>query len=213
MATWKRDVVSGLVVLVPILVTLWSILWIYSTLAQVPIPKQAIWAGLFGADREVGELAGVLLTIVLFGGSTVLIGYLMRSAFGRVLERRFDELINRIPGLRVVYNASKTAASTAFSDGVHRQTPVKLELWSGMRLTAFKTGRRTADGRLLVFLPTSPNVTSGLLLEVEPADVIETDESNEDALGRILSAGFGDANSRNDGDVREGRNSESGVDG
>lgn len=196
MATWKRDAASGLVVLVPILVTLWFVLWLYAALANVPLPKQTIWTHLVGADQEVAEYAGVVLTLVVFGGSILVTGYLMRSAVGQVLERRFDELVNQIPGLRIVYNASKTAISTAFSGEIHRQTPVKLEMWNGMRLTAFKTGKRTADGRLLVFLPTAPNVTSGLLIGVDPEDVIETDEHVEDALGRILSAGFGDPNDR-----------------
>ena len=79
---------------------------------------------------------------------------------------------------------------------------MKLEIWNGMRLTAFTTGKRTADGRLLIFLPTAPNVTSGLLLEIEPEKVIETEEHVEDALSRILSAGFGEASSHNTEQVR-----------
>lgn len=196
MTNWKRDVASGLVVLVPIVVTLWFVLWIYAALADLPLPRQAIWTGLFGADRAIDEFAGVVLTVLVFGGSLLVTGYLMRSAFGRVVERRFDDLVNRIPGLRIVYNASKTAVATALSDGIADQTPVKIEVWDGMHLTAFRTGRRTADGRLLVFMPTAPNVTSGFLMEVDPADVVETDEHVEDALGRILSAGFGDSDRR-----------------
>ena len=88
----------------------------------------------------------------------------------------------------------------------HGQTPVKVEVWGGMRVTAFKTGKQTADGRLLVFLPTSPNVTSGLLMEVDPEDVTETDEHVEDALGRILRAGFGESDLRDPShDHREGQ--------
>ena len=52
----------------------------------------------------------------------------------------------------------------------------------------------TADGRDVLFLPTSPNITTGFVLEVDPADYEETDERVEDALTRILSAGFGDTN-------------------
>ena len=59
-------------------------------------------------------------------------------------------------------------------------------------MTAFKTGKRTEDGRAVVFLPTAPNITTGFVMEVDPADIEETDEKVEDALTRILSAGFGE---------------------
>jgi uncharacterized membrane protein len=57
-------------------------------------------------------------------------------------------------------------------------------------MTAFKTGRRTEDGRVVLFMPTAPNITTGFVIEVDPADVTETDETVEEALTRILSAGF-----------------------
>jgi uncharacterized membrane protein len=59
-------------------------------------------------------------------------------------------------------------------------------------MTAFKTGKTTADGRDVLFLPTAPNITSGYVIEVEPANYESTGESVEDALTRILSAGFAD---------------------
>jgi uncharacterized membrane protein len=61
-------------------------------------------------------------------------------------------------------------------------------------MTAFKTGQKTDDGRDLLFLPTAPNITTGFVIEVEPEDYTETDESLEDALTRVLSAGFGENN-------------------
>jgi len=72
------------------------------------------------------------------------------------------------------------------------QKPVKLETWDGLRMTAFKTGKKTSDGRELVFIPTSPNITTGFVVEVEPEKLEETGESSEDALTRVLSAGFGE---------------------
>ena len=59
-------------------------------------------------------------------------------------------------------------------------------------MTAFKTGREAPDGRKLLFLPTAPNITSGFVIEVDEEDIIETDENVEEALTRILSAGFGE---------------------
>jgi uncharacterized membrane protein len=119
-------------------------------------------------------------------------GYLMRTTAGRVLEGVIDDTINRVPVLRVLYNASKLAVETALTGTDELQTPVKIEPWPGMRMTAFKTGKQTADGRETVFLPTAPNITTGFVIEVDPDDITETDERVEEALTRVLSAGFGD---------------------
>ena len=61
-------------------------------------------------------------------------------------------------------------------------------------MTAFKTGKRTEDGRDVLFLPTAPNITTGFVVEVDPDAYEETDERVEDALTRVLSAGFGETN-------------------
>jgi uncharacterized membrane protein len=57
-------------------------------------------------------------------------------------------------------------------------------------MTAFKTGKRTQDGREVLFMPTAPNITTGFVIEVDPDQFTETDERVEEALTRILSAGF-----------------------
>ncbi len=95
--------------------------------------------------------------------------------------------------MRVVYNASKMAAETAFGEQESLQKPVKLEVWEGLRMTAFKTGKVTEDGREVLFLPTSPNITTGFVIEVKSDRIQEIDEDVEDALTRVLSAGFGDS--------------------
>lgn len=197
MASWKRDAASGLVVLTPILVTLWVVLWLYNSIANVPLLQQVIKPELFGGNVGIAELVRVLLTLLIFTALVFSIGYLMRTAIGRVLEQYLDDLINRVPGLRVIYNASKMAVETALAGGPGLQSPVKVEPWDGMRLTAFKTGKRTEDGREIVFMPTSPNITTGYVMEVEPANITETDERVEDALTRILSAGFGETDRGN----------------
>jgi uncharacterized membrane protein len=68
--------------------------------------------------------------------------------------------------------------------------PVKIEA-AGLRVTGFKTGNTTDDGREVIFVPTSPNITSGYVVDVEPERVQPTNESVEEALTRVLSAGFG----------------------
>ncbi|WP_158058645.1 DUF502 domain-containing protein [Halorussus halophilus] len=180
MSSWKRDAASGLVVLLPILVTLYIVAWVYQQLAKIPLPE--------GIEAPYG----VLLIIVVFSMLVLSVGYMMRTAVGSLFEGAIDGVMNRVPGFRVIYNASKMAAETALSDTSDLQAPVKINTFGGMRMTAFKTGKKTNDGRELLFMPTAPNITTGFVIEAKPEEFEETDESVEDALTRILSAGFGD---------------------
>lgn len=179
----KRDFASGFIVLVPILVSLFAVRWVYSLLARLPLFN----------DIDPSAV-GVGLSILLIATVVLSIGYLMRTAIGTVLAERVDDSMNRVPGLRVLYNASQTAIQTAVSDSTDLDHPVKIEIWGDMRMTAFKTGKETSDGEKILFVPTSPNVTSGFVVEVEEEEIIELDESLEDALIRVLSAGFGEQN-------------------
>jgi len=189
MSSWKRDFASGLVVLLPILVTLYVIYWLFGLLSRLSLVATQI-------DDPV---LAVGLTLVVFVLVVFSVGYLMRTAVGGIVEAVIDDLMNRLPVLRIVYNASKMAVETVLSGGTGEfQKPVKVEPWEGMRMTAFKTGKTTDDGREVVFLPTAPNITTGYVMELDPDDIQEVDESVEDALTRVLSAGFGE---NDDGEV------------
>jgi len=201
-SSWKRDFASGLIILLPILVTTYVIVYLYRILASasgiVPaIDRQLLISlGVPASNATPGtvEFVRVSVSLVLFVLIVFSVGYLMRTAFGDLVERTLDDAMNHVPGLRVVYNASKMAVETAVAGTDELQKPVKLEVWDGMRMTAFKTGQTTEDGRDVLFLPTAPNITTGYVLEVEPHEYEETDERVEEALTRILSAGFGDTN-------------------
>lgn len=187
-SSWKQDFASGLVVLVPILVTAFVVAYIYTTILSI-----GILSALF---PDQASYVIVLVTLIIFVLLVLSVGYLMRTTLGDVVEAVLDDVFNRLPGLRIVYNASKMAAETALSGTEDLQSPVKLEVWDGLRMTAFKTGKHTEDGRDVLFLPTSPNITTGFVIEVEPHEYTESDESVEDALTRVLSAGFGETRNR-----------------
>jgi uncharacterized membrane protein len=184
-SSWKRDIASGLIVLVPLLVTAYVVAFIYQSIANLPLLESTL--------ENQPVVVRVAITLVLFGLLVLSVGYLMRTAVGDFLEGALDGLMNRLPGLRVVYNASKMAVETAVSGPEDLQTPVKIETWDGMRMTAFKTGKQTDDGLDVLFLPTAPNITTGYVIEVESDRYTEVDENVEDALTRILSAGFGES--------------------
>jgi len=199
-SSWKRDFASGLIILLPILVTTYVIVYLYSILAGASVFLPSIDSELLitvgfpesAATPTAVEFVRVTVAMVLFILIVFSVGYLMRTAFGDFVEQTLDDAMNQVPGLRVVYNASKMAVETAVGGTDELQAPVKLEVWDGMRMTAFKTGQTTEDGRDVLFLPTAPNITTGYVIEVESHEYEETDERVEDALTRILSAGFGD---------------------
>lgn len=197
MASWQRDFSRGLIVLAPFLVISYVCYVLYGFvdglmldvfalewLLEPVIANDAVRARLMALVR-------VAISVSIFFGLLYTSGALVRTALGAVIERAIDTGANSLPGVRVVYNASKTAAETAVNERTELRQPVKLEAWEDIRMTAFKTGRSTDDGRALYFVPTSPNVTSGFLVEADPDEVIQLDESFDKALGRILSGGFG----------------------
>ncbi|WP_265108328.1 DUF502 domain-containing protein [Halosolutus halophilus] len=204
MASWKRDFASGLIVLGPILITLYVIFWLYGLVAGVTpeliLNETALQRLIPGGSEQaqqtreqLAQLIRVIVALTVFIILTFSVGYLMRTTIGGLVERLVDDVANRVPVVRVVYNASKMAAETAFGEQESLQKPVKIEVWDGLRMTAFKTGKTSEDGREVLFLPTSPNITTGFVVEVAPEDITELDEDVEDALTRVLSAGFGDA--------------------
>lgn len=185
MSYWKRDLASGLIILVPVLVSLYAVSWLFLFIAGLP---------LVGVIED--PLLRVITTLVVFAGAVVLAGIAMRTAAGALITVRLADVINRVPGLRVVYNASQFAVETAVSGDAELRQPVRVQTWNGVYMTAFKTGKRTDDGKLQLFMPTAPNVTSGYVIEVEPEAAIPTDESVEEAMTRLLSGGFGDRRDR-----------------
>ncbi len=193
MSSWKRDAASGLIVLAPLLVSAYIIAWLFMKIAALPFLLGLKSFEYFGGVISIpGVLVRVAIVLAVFTALVFSVGYLMRTTLGSVMENTIDGIMNQVPGLRIVYNASKMAAETALSDTNQLQKPVKIETWNGLRMTAFKTGKKAEDGRELLFLPTAPNITTGFVVEVESSDITETDETVEDALTRILSAGFGE---------------------
>jgi uncharacterized membrane protein len=192
MSTWKRDIASGLVVLLPLGILLFVVNWLYTRIIGLPLIDELDFAEL-GVPTELVPLTRILVALALIITLILAVGYLMRTTAGRVFEATIDDTINRVPGLRVVYNASKLAVETALSGTDDLQQPVRLEIWNGVRMTAFKTGKRTQDGKVVLFMPTAPNITTGFVMEVDPERVEDTGEKVEEALTRVLSAGFAES--------------------
>lgn len=210
MSTWKRDFASGLVVILPLLVILFVANWLYTQILGLPVVPRIAWTNPPVWMKTwlvvlIVNFFQILIVLTVFVLVVFAAGYMMRTTAGRFAEGFVDDAINRVPVLRVLYNASKLAVETALTGTEELQKPVRIEPWNGMRMTAFKTGKRTEDGREVLFMPTAPNITTGFVLEADSADIEETDEHVEKALTRILSAGFGEGEDK-PGSVSHDRN-------
>jgi uncharacterized membrane protein len=183
--------------------------WLYNQILGLPFLSRVLADSTSVPFGIPVELVRVAIVLVVFAMLVLAVGYLMRTTLGRLIEAAIDDIINRVPVIRIVYNASKLAVETALSGTDDLQKPVRLETWDGIRMTAFKTGKQTEDGREVLFMPTAPNITTGFVMEVESERLEETDERVEEALTRILSAGF--AEQREEGipiDVEDERGEE-----
>ncbi|WP_408957444.1 DUF502 domain-containing protein [Natrinema sp. 74] len=198
MASWKREFASGLIVVGPILVTLYVIYRLYAIvtgLTPVSVVDETALRGVIdhGPTRVlVARVLHMAVSLSFFAVVTITVGSLTRTTIGDLFSDGIDGIANRLPGLRVVYNASKVAAETTLGEEQALQEPVKVTSWDNKQMTAFKTGHLTPDGKEVLFIPTAPNVTSGFVVEADPERVTETDEPIEEALARVLSGGFGD---------------------
>lgn len=203
----KKPASAGLIVLLPVLAVVIVVDWLFDKIEQMP------GGDIFNLSNfiYINETVNYYLNQSFKLGMFLLIGALIVTGVGRFvktdngfkLEKWLDKAFSKIPFLGTVYNLTKVTTETVLGGAEDLSKPVKVE-HSGFRLNAFKTGNKTEDGREIVFLPTAPNITSGLVLELEQDQIKETDETAEKALTRILSAGFG-AENREDGETEESK--------
>lgn len=170
----------------PLAVTFFVVVWIYRKVAALPSASFMRMTGVEALDDLIQVAFSVLVLFLLL----LFIGFVTRTAMGLFIKDEVDRFLERIPVISVVYRATKTGVEAIAGGTEGLKKPVKVG-FGGFRFTAFKTGGRTKKGRDVIFLPTAPNITSGFVLEVDPEMLEDADETVEEALTRILSAGFG----------------------
>ena len=183
--TLKAYAVAGLIVLIPFAATYMSIKWFLNFFQGIIFDRyfQVFSYAFLNSFLRIG--ATLLILVV----SVVLVGRVFSTRRGKGLEEKIDFFFTELPFVGSVYGITKKAADTVFHKSEEFQHPVKLS-HQGMTFTGFQTGNSSEEGKKMVFVPTSPNVTSGFLLEVDEDRVEETEESLEQAFTKVLSAGF-----------------------
>jgi uncharacterized membrane protein len=197
----RGRVLGGFLFVLPILITLWAIHWLYSTLELYviePVARLVLWNVRQGdADRELpgwfeayaAPLIAILVILVLL----YCLGFFVHSR----LRRAIDWVLLRLPVVSVVYNGLLKVFQTLGTQG-GPQRPQRLVLVAfphpGMRVPAFVTATcrdtETQKTVLCVYVPTTPVPTSGYLLLVPEEEVTELNWSPEQALQTIISAGL-----------------------
>ena len=192
MATLRRYLVAGLLVWVPVGVTLLIVGFLVDlmdqTLLLLPVSLQP--EKLLGF--RIPGLGLVLTAVVVF-----VTGFIVTNLFGMRIVNIGERLLQRIPLVRSIYASVKQVTQSLFSSGKSFRKVVLVEYpRKGMWSLAFQTGagageisHKTGKNIANVFIPTTPNPTSGFFLMVPHEDVIELDMSVDDGLKMLLSVG------------------------
>ncbi|MEE9389504.1 MAG: DUF502 domain-containing protein [Paracoccaceae bacterium] len=201
----RANFLTGLVVLVPIALTLylfWSFVgWIDSwVLPFVPNAYQpdALIRYYFGEESSI-SIRGV--GVVVFFLFTIFVGWIAKGFLGRSFLGWAEGLVNRMPVVRSVYSGLKQIAETVFSQKENSFEKACLVEYPRKGIWAIAFISTTAKGEInagiprdeqmiSVFLPSTPNPTSGFLLFVPSSDIIELKMSVEDAAKLVISAGL-----------------------
>jgi uncharacterized membrane protein len=189
----RKYFVTGLLVLVPLAITLWVLNLIIGTLDQSVLLLPERWrpAVLIGLDIPgMGALVTVLFVF--------LVGLLTRNIIGKQIVNIWERLLTRIPIVSSIYSSVKQVSDTLFSSSGNAFRKAMLVQYprEGSWTIAFLTGTPGGDVKnhlsgdyISVYVPTTPNPTSGFFLMMPRADAIELDMSVDEALKYIVSMG------------------------
>jgi len=196
-ARLRRTFFAGLAVLVPLFVAWFTVIYIVRKVDSFVIPwviKGLIKAGVPSQYIHTVPGAGVVVTIAII----FLVGLFATNFFGKKLVSLWEYVMEHIPGVRVIHSAAKqfvlsvadSTDTTRFSKVVMVEYPRR-----GIYSLGFITNEvkgilpRLTDSAYTVFIPTSPNPTSGMMIVVPKDEVIPLPLSVEEGIRVVVSGG------------------------
>ncbi len=193
----RASFLTGIVVIAPVALTVWFIWSIFGWVDSVVLPliPQNI-----RPEKYIGiNLRGI--GVIIFLVFTILVGWVAKGLIGRSLISFAESLVERMPVVRSIYSGVKQIAETVFAQSERSfekacliEYPRK-GIWAIGFISTTARGEvaekvQTAGSLISVFVPTTPNPTSGFLLFFPREDVMELDMSVEAAAKLVISAGL-----------------------
>ena len=197
----KKYLITGLLVWAPLVVTIWVLSVLVDTLDQTLLLLPEAWRPHSWLPFHIPGL-GVLLTFLV----VLLTGMFAANIIGQRLVQFGESLLARIPVVKSLYSSVKQVSDTLFSSSGQAFRKALLVQYprQGSWTIAFLTGQPGGDvanyltgDYVSVYIPTTPNPTSGFFLMMPRADVIELDISVDAALKYIISMGVVPPDSKN----------------
>ena len=189
----KKYLITGLLIWIPLVITIWVLKVIFDALDQslLLLPAELhteSWLGM-----HIPGLGVILTILVVF-----LSGLFATNFFGAQLVQLWHSVLHRIPVVNSIYSSVKQISDTLFSSSGDAFRKALLVQWprEGMWTIAFLTGTPGGDvvnhvppDCVSVYVPTTPNPTGGYFVIVQRKDVIELDMSVDQALKYVISMG------------------------
>ncbi len=184
---------AGLLVIVPVAITIWLIEWMLSTLDKTLLILPEAWH----PDKLLGfHIPGFGLILAVI--SLLIVGAAASNFLGKKVVVWGDAVLHRIPVVRSIYSSVKQVSDTLFSENGNAFRKAVMIEWPrpGVWTIAFVTGK--PNGELLkhlkddfvsIYVPTTPNPTGGYFVLLKMSDCIELDMSVDEALKYIVSMG------------------------
>ena len=193
MAALRRWLLAGLLVLVPLMITVWVLNWIIGTLDQTLQILPEKWQPDLLLGIHIPGFGVVLALLIV-----LVIGAAVSNFLGRRLMAWWDALLGRIPIVRSIYSSVKQVSDTLFSENGNAFRKALLVQWPrpDVWTIAFQTGTPGGDvghhlgeDYLSVYVPTTPNPTGGYFVMLKKSDCIELAMTVDEALTYVISMG------------------------
>ncbi len=189
----RKYFITGLLILVPLAITVWVLNLIIGTMDQSLLLLPESWRPEALVGFHIPGLGTILTLLIIF-----ITGLATRNFIGRQVVSLWEGLLTRIPVVKSIYSSVKQVSDTLFSSSGNAFRKAVLVQYprQGSWTIAFLTGIPGGEVKnhlqgdyVSLYVPTTPNPTSGFFLMVPRADTIELDMSVDEALKYIVSMG------------------------
>ena len=190
--------ISGLLFWVPLALTV-LVIKFFLELVNNLVPQKYLPEVIFNLDTTIPG-SGIILVLIVI----LITGVLVTNILGRKLVALWERLLNKIPGFRNVYNVLKKVSDTVFNTSTESFRKAFLIQYpsKGIWVIAFQSGDYKGQAESIIgeeimnlFVPTTPNPTSGFFVMMAKKDAFELDMSVEEAFKLVISAGVVTPNS------------------